>query len=232
MGLVVAGLDGFKKRWVCIVLRNGAFHSARVFASLEAAAKGLSEATVIAVDTPIGFGTGNGRCAEHEAKEFVGARRNSVFLTLPRAVYEAETFAEAKALAKALTGKGLIKQSFELRKKMFEAEKAAAEDRRIVEVHPEVSFRELGGEVLAYSKASWAGLLLRRQLLGRGCIEIPDDLAASSANANGRSDPRRACPDDVLDAAVAAWTAHRKATGIAERLPRGDYVPSEGVIWY
>jgi|SRR6185503_6048457 len=233
MAIVVAGMDGFKARWVCIVLRDGAFDAARMFPSLREGVESLPDAVIIAVDTPIGFPAGCGRRAEHEAKTLVGPRRSSVFLTLPRFVYEVETYVESFSLARKLTGQGLSRQSFALRQKIFEAEEVSRMDTRVIEVHPEVSFRELAGGPLAYSKTSWAGLLLRRQLLAAAGIEIPDDLAAGSSSASAKTDPGNAGPDDVLDAAVAAWTAHRKATGTSRCLPAAAVAdPSEGVIWY
>ena len=63
----------------------------------------------------------------------------------------------------------------------------------------------------------------RRRLLAAAGIALPDDLAAGGAAA-----------DDVLDAAVAAWSAMRKARGEAETLPAD--APLQGgrsvAIWY
>ena len=187
----------------------------------------------MAVDTPIGFPAGYGRRAEHDAKTFLGIRRNSVFLTFPRCVYETDDYGVAKTRATQLTGKAVNKQSFGLRKRMFEAEALARDDPRIIEVHPEVSFRELAGGSLDHAKTTWKGFALRRRLLlGQG-IEIPDELASGSLDARATADPGCATPDDVLDAAVAGWTAYRKATGDARRFPaRADAGSSEGVIWY
>ena len=85
----------------------------------------------------------------------------------------------------------------------------AAADDRVFEVHPEVSFCGLAGEWLGWSKKSWNGLLLRRRLLADAGIVLPDaipDLAAAVA-------------DDIVDAAVVAWSARRIASGEARALP-------------
>lgn len=50
---------------------------------------------------------------------------------------------------------------------------------------------------LAWSKKSWNGLLLRRRLLIGAGIELPDVIA----------DVAGAAADDVVDAAVVAWSA-------------------------
>jgi predicted RNase H-like nuclease len=86
----------------------------------------------------------------------------------------------------------------------------AASDHRIVEVHPEVSFRALKGEPLRYPKKdSWSGGAERRALLGGAGIFISDELPGGE----------RAAPDDVVDAAAAAWSAMRVAEGKSSTLP-------------
>jgi predicted RNase H-like nuclease len=63
----------------------------------------------------------------------------------------------------------------------------------------------------------------RRRLLATAGIELPDELSAGQAAA-----------DDVLDAAIAAWSATRKARGEAVPLPPDP--PMENgrpvAIWY
>jgi predicted RNase H-like nuclease len=76
-------------------------------------------------------------------------------------------------------------------------------------VHPEVSFRALGGRPLPASKRTWAGQAARRGLLEGAGIRLPDQLGRAGV----------AAPDDVLDAAAAAWSAHRIADGRAASLP-------------
>jgi predicted RNase H-like nuclease len=48
----------------------------------------------------------------------------------------------------------------------------------------------------------------RRRLLTTAGVELPDELSAGQAGA-----------DDVLDAAIASWSAVRKASGEAVPLP-------------
>jgi len=65
-------------------------------------------------------------------------------------------------IAQALGEPGISKKSFALAAKILEVEEAASSDERIVEVHPEVSFRVMAGHPIKYSKKSRNGLLLRR----------------------------------------------------------------------
>jgi predicted RNase H-like nuclease len=107
-------------------------------------------------------------------------------------------------------GYGLSRQAWGLRVKLCEANECRATKKYpLHEVHPEVSFAAMNGQPLEHSKISWAGHITRRKLLYRHGIDLPDQL--------GKADT--AGFDDVLDAAAAAWSAHRIATGHAGRLP-------------
>jgi predicted RNase H-like nuclease len=125
------------------------------------------------LDIPIGIPEGAARAADAEARRFVGARGSSVFTTPPRAALLAVSFAEANLVARELTGKGLSQQSFALRRRILGVEALAEADERIVEVHPEVSFCELAGRTLAYSKHKPEGLGERRELLEAEGIALP-----------------------------------------------------------
>jgi len=131
-----------------------------------------------------------------------------VFLTPPRAVLSAADYPEANELCRQLSGRRLSKQSHALFPKIREVD--LIDDPRLREVHPEVSFARLAGAPVAESKRSWTGVVRRRALLAEAGIELPDDLGDAG---------RLAAADDVLDAAVAAWSAARIAAGKAVSLP-------------
>ena len=59
-------------------------------------------------------------------------------------------------------------------------------------------------EPLRYSKKSWNGFFLRLQKLAAAGIHIPPFLDAAGQRSR---DPGRVSPDDILDAAAAAWSA-------------------------
>jgi predicted RNase H-like nuclease len=164
------------------------------------------------------------RPSDEEARRFVGGRASSVFPTLPAEVLAAPTYPEASAIARAMLGRGLSAQSYALRKRIHEVAELAAADPRVIEVHPEVSFAALRGAALRYSKHSWSGVTERRALLAAAGILLPDNPAGGD----------RSAPDDVVDAAISAWTAHRVATGQSRTLPA--VVPTDvalgGVIHY
>jgi predicted RNase H-like nuclease len=176
----------------------------------------LVDAEVVAVDVPIGIPDAGPRAADVAARHFVGERASSVFPTPIRRALEAATYTEARSIAVELTGKSLSAQSYALGQRILEVDEYAHRDERVIEVHPEVSFRELARRPLP-SKNRLEGLAERRALLEQAGIEVP---AAA---------PRIAEPD-LLDATVAAWSARRYALGEALPLPEGHRARI-GAIW-
>jgi predicted RNase H-like nuclease len=211
----VVGADGFRRGWVAVTVTDGRFAAIDLFSAMQELLETLSGAAVVAVDIPIGIPRTGVRPADQAARRFVGARASSVFATPPRLALEAATYAEARARHPSVSS-----QAYALRIKILEVDAVTTADERVFEVHPEVSFRALAGHALP-PKKTWNGQMTRRAALARVGIVLPDDLGA------GGNVP----PDDVLDAAGAAWTAGRIASGSAESLPA--HVDERiGPIWY
>jgi len=214
-GVAVTGIDGYPRGWVAVDLDAEGNATARASGLLgELVDPG---AAVVAVDIPIGIPEEGRREADLEAQRFVGGRRSTVFFTPPRAVLEAQTYEEARRVAVVATGKSISSQSYALRGRILEADPLAHADPRIVEVHPEVSFCELAGRPLRSSKHTAEGLKERRALLEGAGLVLPER-------------PRGVPEADLLDAAVAAWSAARYARGEARPLPEG-HVGRIGAIW-
>jgi predicted RNase H-like nuclease len=205
---------------VAVVLVDDLFNRAEVGASLGQIAHSLSDAEVLAVDMPIGISEAWPRQADVLARAFVGPRRNSVFMTPPRAVLEAVTVTEARDLMGRLTGQSISSQTYAIAKRILEADAVARNDARIYEIHPEVSFRELAGAPLRYAKSTWIGSHLRRQLLAQAGIRLPDDIGPAGI----------AGVADVLDAAIAAWSGARVAARTASSLPDPPQRTPDGLI--
>jgi predicted RNase H-like nuclease/predicted enzyme related to lactoylglutathione lyase len=210
----VAGVDMASGGWAVVVLEGD--RVAEAF-RCEAFADALAlDARVIAVDVPIGIPEREPRPADVEARRFVGSRSPSVFTTPPRPVLEAATYADARQVALELTGRGVSVFAYSLARRILEVDEYAPADERIIEVHPEVSFRELATGPLD-SKKTTHGIAQRRALLEEAGIEVPEHV------------PRLREPD-LLDATVAAWSAARYARGQALPLPATN-AERIGAIW-
>ncbi len=214
-GVAVTGIDGYPRGWVAVDLDaegNATARASRLLGELVDPG-----AAVVAVDIPIGIPEQGRREADLEAQRFVGARRSTVFFTPTRPVLEAQTYEEARRVAVVTTGKSISSQSYALRRRILEADPLARADARIVEVHPEVSFCELAGGPLRSSKHTPEGLRERRALLEGAGLVLPER-------------PRGVPEADLLDAAVAAWSAARYARREALPLPAG-HPERIGAIW-
>lgn len=220
----VIGVDAALGQWVAVTLVDGSFYAASLYSDARSFVEAAGDAAVIAVDIPIGAPDAAERQAEGLARSLIGGRRSSVFSTPVHAALLASEYPEALRISNVAWGKGISKQAYGLRHRILDVEPIARADRRIHEVHPEVSFRHLNGAPLAHSKKTWNGQMLRTELLASVGVVLPADLGVAGT----------VPVDDVLDAAVAAWSADRIAKGVAVSLPdppemiRG--IPA--AIWY
>lgn len=224
--MVVGGVDGCRKGWVVVLLHDGTFQDALTYSTLAQLVASHPEVAVFAVDIPIGLPSHGRRKADVEARRFVGPRNPSVFYTPPREVLEAETYDQARTLARTRFGLGVSSQVHRgLRRRILEADETVRGGAPLIEAHPEVSFRALAGEPVQHPKRTWNGQMQRLRLLEAAGIHLPDDLGRAGEVA----------ADDVLDAAAAAWTAHRYTLGRARSLPDPPDVDDHGTrmaIWY
>jgi predicted RNase H-like nuclease len=211
----VLGIDACRGKWLAVVLEDGRFADTRFGPSVAALIAACPGVRAVGVDIPIGLPERPGREADRAARAFVGKRHPSVFPTFPRFVLEAASYDDARRLCAERGWPKPSVQSFGMRHRMLELDREAALDERIFEVHPEVSFRELVGRPLS-AKRTATGAAERGTALMEAGIHLP------------------VLPypiEDVLDCAVAAWSADRYARGDARPLPAG-HADRTGAIWY
>jgi predicted RNase H-like nuclease len=221
----VIGVDAAARGWLAIVLRDGVVAGSRWARTVRELLDAYPDVTTIGIDIPIGLPRAMVRPADAAAKRFVGAKMAaSVFPVPPESVLRAALHADAVAIARRDLGHGISRQSHGLAGRIFEVAEIAAQDPRLFEVHPEVSFAALAERPLRYSKHTWAGLIERLDLLRDAGIHMPMEIDGGA----------RVAPDDAVDAAVAAWSALRIAEGRSATVPAvmpGD--PAQGgVIHY
>lgn len=233
-GLTFAGIDGCRGGWV--IARwdgEGALDLARR-TRVEELFDAPDPPVVACVDMPIGLPETSeigGRAAERAVRPLLGARQSSVFAVPARAAVmagmgagdEKQRFAAAcaAALAHSSPPRKVSIQCFNLFPKIAELDellRRRAELRdRLIESHPEVSFRVMNGAPLDVAKKVKSrphppGLDLRIGLLA--CAGVPVDLlVAKTAAALG------AGLDDLVDACACAVSAKRVFYGKALRFP-------------
>jgi predicted RNase H-like nuclease len=169
----------------------------------------VPDAEAIAVDVPIGLPLAGPRAADLAARTAIGLRRSSVFPTPIRAALEAGTYEEANRVSQQATSHGISQQAWRLGPKILEVDAWVSTcPVPVWEIHPEVSFAVLSGHYLD-PKTTWAGARERCRLLRTAGIVLDD----------GGKAGRMVKVDDLLDAAVAAWTGRRLLVKTARSYP-------------
>lgn len=208
--MTAVGVDACKKGWIAIALHHGRAPAGHFLSSLDALLDEMPDAEGIAIDIPIGLPARGRRQADIEARRALGPRGRSVFFTPVRPALTAATHAEATAVSRELTGKGVSQQAYRLAPKILEAECwSATHDIPVWEVHPELSFTMLLGRPALAPKSTWSGVRERQRALEAAGITL-DEVGEAGEHAGA---------DDVLDAAAAAWSAARLVRGKGVCLP-------------
>jgi predicted RNase H-like nuclease len=218
-GQLVAGVDGCRGGWVVVTAAaaaGGPVWEVEVLAAVAPVIERLrrGELAAVAVDMPMGLPPAGPRASDGAARARLGARRSTVFPTPPRPLLHCATHAEAVARGRALDGRGLSIQAFNLLPRIAELDAAidASLADRLVEGHPESGFAEMAGAPLTTSKRTADGRAERLTLLH-------EHLSADLEVLGGRHPG--AASDDVLDAAANVWTARRWRAGAAVVLGDG-----------
>jgi predicted RNase H-like nuclease len=210
---LVAGVDGCRAGWVVavtaaegpapIVSIDVVAHIGEVFDRVRS-----GELVAVGLDMPIGLPDAGPRACDDLTRRRLGPRRSSVFPTPPRPVLGSADHAEALRRSRAIDGRGISIQAFNLLPKIAEVDAAIDPGLAdaVVEAHPESAFAELAGAPLLTTKRTAEGRSRRLALLARPFPRSADLLTTRL---------RGAAADDVLDAAAAAWSARRWATGTA-----------------
>jgi predicted RNase H-like nuclease len=202
----IAGIDGCKAGWIVATAR-----AVVVVEQLR-----LEAFALVGIDMPIGLVDGPPRSCDLAARKYLERAGSSVFPAPPRAALAHTDYRSALAAARDATGRGISKQTFNIMPKVAELDRLidSENQQRIIEVHPECSFKSLNGDESLPSKKSDEGQKIRRQLL-------VDHFAIPS------TPPKGAALDDMLDAYAVLWSVMRfqrgdhRVFGDGERDARG-----------
>jgi predicted RNase H-like nuclease len=169
-----------------------------------------------AIDIPIGLAGAEPRVCDREARHLLGPRRSSVFPAPVRAVLAASTYAEACAISRAVCGKALSKQLYNVVDKIREVDDVQSPrvQERLFEASPELSFAVMAsGAPMRHPKRTLEGRSERVAVLRESFgLDVTSLL---------KHPPAGAARDDVLDAIALAWTARRYLAGSCLRLGSG-----------
>ena len=203
--MAVLGVDGWRGAWVGALLHG---RSVTLLALPDVAGVlAVPDVGVVAIDMPIGLSDDGPRACDVEARRLLGRAGSSVFPAPLRCVLGATDYADACRLSVEASRKALSRQAWNLVPAIRALDDALGEPApdRVVEVHPELSFRALTSDV-ADPKITARGTMQR--LAGmRRVMDVDAALAEAPAGVP---------MVDALDACAAAWSAQRIADGIAE----------------
>ena len=218
--LLVAGVDGCRTGWVVAIAEA---RSETPLLSVEVVTEigdlfdrvRSGELAAVAIDMPIGLPDSGTRACDVATRARLGRKGSSVFPAPPRPVLGSADHAEAVRRSRAIDGRGVTIQAFNILAKIEQLDNAfdpALAD-VIVEAHPESVFATLEGSPLTTKKRLVEG---RRERLALLVSIFPESDDLLSRRLPGTA------PDDVLDAAAITWTARRWLSGDAIILGDGS----------
>jgi predicted RNase H-like nuclease len=227
------GLDGCKHgKWVVAISDDSMIRITFDVATTSEVLASISHNTTAAIDIPVGLSR-RPRLCDTTAREFLEARRNTVFYPpCPEACRRASrrkgSYAAHHRAVSALNKKkstlrvGISRQALGIAPRIWDVNRRLthADQARIKEAHPEVSFALMNGcGPVGGSKKTAEGKAARLELLASRGVPRFNVTAwrETLASVHGRC----AAEDDIIDAAAMLWTAWRVHRGIAVRLPAG-----------
>jgi predicted RNase H-like nuclease len=208
----IIGVDGCPQGWIAATVEFTHTHAAttsvqqvsfQIHTHLEYIVTD-STAHIIGVDMPMGLPSQSGtRLCDVEARKILSPFGSRVFPAPVRvALPHADDYARACAVSREECGRAMSRQTWNILAKIAEVD-VLADDHRLVEVHPEVSFALMRGAPIAQRKKTAEGRKVRLAALHEW---LPPEVTI----------PRS---DDAVDALACAWTAMRITTGQAKTLP-------------
>jgi predicted RNase H-like nuclease len=212
----LAGIDGCREGWLCLRDDEGIVQG-QVFSSFVQMLQHLQDATVIAIDIPIGLPASGERSCDRMARQLLGSPRSTSVFSAPVHGAVSETdYASACTRHRQIDGRALSRQAFAILPKIREVNAPMwlnnSLQQRVKEIHPEVCFAVWnGGRAMEHRKATPEGRRERQRLIDitwpRQRARILGDITHNDFQ-----------DDDLNDAFAALWTAKRISAGTAMRL--------------
>lgn len=227
--VVVAGIDGCRSGWLCLVkdLSTGTV-AAHVIANITDLLALDPRPELVMVDVPIGLTDAGPRQCDLEARAHLRTPRSSSVFPAPiRATLIATSYLQACQIGETVDGRKLSQQAYSILPKIREVDSFLRSDparqQWIREVHPEVCFWAWNGrKSMSSRKKSSCGKAEREALVKpRYGAAYPAARASLPRGQHGN--------DDLLDAFAALWSAERVVTGKVLVLPSTPPIDSCGL---
>ncbi|WP_321500833.1 DUF429 domain-containing protein [Breoghania sp.] len=236
----VAGVDGCPGGWIAVIrdVAGDPAPTVRLFPRFADLLRLDPAPAILAVDMPIGLAERSGlggRGPERLIRPLLGERQSSVFSVPSRKAVMCEDYGAAcqAALETSEPPRKVSRQAFNLFPKIREIDAVMTPEleARVFEVHPELAFWRLNGEMpmslakKVRNKGSMPGIEQRRALL-EGFGYAPAFWEQKR--------PRGVGADDLVDAAVNAVIAGRIFRGEAQSFPGEPARDAKGLrmaIW-
>jgi|SRR5450631_2025697 len=207
------GVDGCSAGWVSFKFDTSSRATLVELIDLPAVLRNHpNDFACVGIDIPIGL-LDAPRACDLAARRILGQPRgSSVFPTPCRAAVQAGDYEAANTMNRLITGRGMSRQAWCISPKIRQVDEAITPDCQqwAFEVHPEVCFWALNAKKpMKFRKKTAQGKADRLALLKGVFPDIERHLSHRDHHVG---------VDDVLDAAVAAWTALRMQNGKAERV--------------
>lgn len=222
-------MDGCKGGWLGVLFDESSHDiSVQIFSQFADILSDLT-VTIIAIDIPIGIPQARPwpRPCDVGARTLLGyPRLFSVFDVPLRCAWEAEEYRDALQRQQAEVNKGFSKQAWGILPKIKEVDTSLipANQNRVYEVHPEVSFwRMAGRRPMVHSKRKKDGRQEREHALAKEFGQETVNLVESQI-LNGK-----ASLDDRYDALAALWTGLRIAHGHSNTVQQETSRDSRGL---
>lgn len=167
--MYIVGVDGLGDSWIAVALDQGRFAGAARYESFREVVDATADAAAIGLNIPIGLLDVGERHCDALARELIGPQRNAIPLTPPREVIEAFSYEEALARSKAVWGKSVSNEIYDLRSKILEVDAIVrGEADRPSQPVPDSGERKHPARMILDKKETRESLLRYARIIDRG----------------------------------------------------------------
>ena len=210
---IYAGIDGCKAGWI-IVKTVGTDYTFGIWQHIGELVRANADVRRFLIDIPIGLGSqSHPRTIDGILRRELGKRSSTVFNAPVRTAVYAKNYTEAKAKNRAIEGKSISVQSFNICTKISETDEFLTQQNHIemIESHPELCFKYLnGGKVVLSKKSTTEGIEARLHILSQYDPKISELFQKILAETKRK----QAKKDDILDAICLCVVNQRAAENL------------------